>query len=515
MVDWFLIVTIVVAVIVFILINVKMLFYYESEDDRSIGKSILTKGMIVVSLLLAWMLIILLPLDVYNSRPSPGGLDMHTCWIVFYLTILVFLLGPIPFCSFYYEADSDSRVTTRKPWIQALIYSIATLVIVGLIIGISYPFLSEAAVPVARYACTEILDGLATAMPNGPCNESQSAFFVIPVSFEIYITALLCFVGWWLFIVFGGIGLTALPIDLVIAFIDRPKPSDIATYQDRKKELSDKTMLLKRLGEDLRQKEKKVQCETGLSGMKKKRDLKREFNRFRSSVFLLEQETAWVKIVKDKSTNPLICTVKLIGGLLCGAVSLLWILHILLYILIRLDGITPVAGFFNTFLRMMDKTGFPLFSIISFAFLLLYLLACVIKGCFKFGMRFFILPIHPMRPGDTTLNSFLFNITMILLSSSALVQFSLDAFEEYSRLTAAEIIFSAQIKYMNFFSAFFATKLFIYMFLVWSFLTAIYLCCKPRDRMAFQLSNSGMNKAANTDKVKMAKIMGRSGQDKV
>ena len=37
----------------------------------------------------------------------------------------------------------------------------------------------------------------------------------------------------------------------------------------------------------------------------------------------------------------------------------------------------------------------------TYAIYVFYLLFCVIKGNMKFGLRFFCLPIHPMRIGKT------------------------------------------------------------------------------------------------------------------
>ena len=41
----------------------------------------------------------------------------------------------------------------------------------------------------------------------------------------------------------------------------------------------------------------------------------------------------------------------------------------------------------------------------TYAIYVFYLLFCVIKGNMKFGLRFFCLPIHPMRIGNTALTS--------------------------------------------------------------------------------------------------------------
>ena len=55
----------------------------------------------------------------------------------------------------------------------------------------------------------------------------------------------------------------------------------------------------------------------------------------------------------------------------------------------------------------------------------------------KFGLRFFCLPIHPMRIGNTMMNSMLFNVLLLLISCVSVVQFCTRAFASYARLTAA------------------------------------------------------------------------------
>jgi len=44
----------------------------------------------------------------------------------------------------------------------------------------------------------------------------------ISVGPPIYIIGMLSFVGWIFFVLFGGVGLTALPLDLIIEFKNRP-----------------------------------------------------------------------------------------------------------------------------------------------------------------------------------------------------------------------------------------------------------------------------------------------------
>jgi len=51
-------------------------------------------------------------------------------------------------------------------------------------------------------------------------------------------------------------------------------------------------------------------------------------------------------------------------------------------------------------------------------FFSIYLLWCCTKGALKFGLRIpFIFSVHPMKVNETWMNSFLFNVNLILICS--------------------------------------------------------------------------------------------------
>jgi LMBR1 domain-containing protein 1 len=53
------------------------------------------------------------------------------------------------------------------------------------------------------------------------CNNFPTEF-KIQVTFPIYLIGFMSFISWFLFISFGGIGLAALPLDLIYDFCTRP-----------------------------------------------------------------------------------------------------------------------------------------------------------------------------------------------------------------------------------------------------------------------------------------------------
>merc|ERR1712032_1669222 len=51
-----------------------------------------------------------MPIDVRNSRPVPGFLDMELMWTMAFITLAVFLIVIIPGAMFYHEAEDDVAI---------------------------------------------------------------------------------------------------------------------------------------------------------------------------------------------------------------------------------------------------------------------------------------------------------------------------------------------------------------------------------------------------------------------
>jgi LMBR1 domain-containing protein 1 len=59
----------------------------------------------------------------------------------------------------------------------------------------------------------------------------------IDVSFIIYVIGFLSFISWFIFVIFGGIGLAALPLDLIYDFCNRPRKLSPYQMQRKRKEM--------------------------------------------------------------------------------------------------------------------------------------------------------------------------------------------------------------------------------------------------------------------------------------
>lgn len=60
------------------------------------------------------------------------------------------------------------------------------------------------------------------------------------------------------------------------------------------------------------------------------------------------------------------------------------------------------------------------------------------------------------------MNSFLFNIMLIMLTSISVTQFCASAFQDYATMTDIDLIFSTQIRYLKFFVYFYKYHVFEY-----------------------------------------------------
>jgi len=164
-------------------------------------------------------------------------------------------------------------------------------------------------------------------------------------------------------------------------------------------------------------------------------------------------------------------------------ISIIWWIQILIHCVIRIDGF-PAASFLNKMLvGLQDKSAAGFVATAIFAFLAIYLIWAVTKGNVKFGLKIpFLFTLHPMIPNETLMNSFLFNVWLIIVSSIACVQFVTNAFSDYVRLTTVDMLFGIQIKYLKFYNWFYKNNVFEIAFLVWSGLCLLYLLACGRKK---------------------------------
>jgi len=517
---------ILVTIIGFVLLSVVALYLvvkYQHPDDKN--DAYIPKIVVMFGFVLSGATVLLLPLDVANNEGYAGcdgfdtaicgGLNMSLFWDIIYWLVPIWLFLLIPFSTFYYEADDGMIMAGTsvgaKPASrikEAIKYELFVVVIIGLIFALTYLFLNETAIPVQEVTGPNFgdvtpyeiqpVEGASFStnqlMPMGIQDEAvlQVSYHAedlgtvkLGVNASVFYAGLMAWMGWFLFALFGAVGMAAMPLDLILAFMDRPRHMDAVEFAEAQVLLRDRVNELVNVGELIKvEREEKAQqngAKRGYftrEGRKAAAEEKKTLLQFKQAVYLLDEDVEDFRNCTEnyKNYNPLIPIGCLVLGICSFIISLFWVLHIILYVLPK----DPVTPFLNDYFHWFDK-WFPLFGVLSVAIFSFYLLICGVKGCFKFGLRFLFFQVHPMKLNKTYMSSFLFNIGLVLLCALPVVQFSAVSFQDYARNTTISQVVNVQLKYLRFFGWFWRSKIFDYALLIIMLLTCVYLGCKPRD----------------------------------
>lgn len=485
--NYYLLFVILVVMVLILLASCYILVYFQHEEDRN--TAYFPKLVVVCGLSLSAYVVLMLPLDVANTHTG-GTLRIDVMWQIVYIAIAVFCVGIIPFTIFYYEAD-DPESYESQLW-TAVKYELVTFLVSIVTFFLLWVFLSTALIPVDKYvvdtATMCMVDGVETlcAAQAGLllddtvvdyANSCMNALCTpIPIILNINVTppvycmAMISFVGWFLFVLFGGIGLAALPLDLIADYSNRPQSINLEEYAKQKMLLNERAQKLLEIGHGLEQESR--------AGRGKSRANRRMQNKFKQAVYFLEQDWDKVKTAyKERGGNPLKYLLFLFLGGVGLIISVIWLLQLILFVIIS----PPISGFLNDYFVVLDDF-FPLFGVITYAIFSFYLLLCVVKGAIKMGLRVLFIQIHPMKIGQTMMNSFLFNTFLLLLCSVSVVQFCAISFSIYARLTAVDMLFGIQARNLIFLSYFFQNNVFMYVFLGIAVLSFVYLLIFPKER---------------------------------
>jgi LMBR1 domain-containing protein 1 len=255
--DVFMLVMTIILAVLLLIVNIYLLAYYCHPDDRGFGNALICKLVVIIGMTLAWAQVLMLPLDVSNSRDFGGGIRMDLFWIIIYLCTAVFIFFIIPALTYYYEADPEWSMWEKIKY--SFWYFLATVVVILLILLVSYAFLSTAEIPITTVNCSIALVQVSNYHQVNTSNCSTLASTLnIDVSFPIYVIGFMSFISWFLFVIFGGIGLPALPLDFIYDFCTRPIKmsktqletfkSSVITRADAIKEIAEECKTLEKEG---------------------------------------------------------------------------------------------------------------------------------------------------------------------------------------------------------------------------------------------------------------------------
>ena len=511
----------VLLIIMLLVINVYILGYYTHPEDKN--QSYLAKALVILGLQLSTMSILMLPIDVSNNMGDPscdsdpsstgvscGRVNFYTLWETLFDMMGFILCVCIPFAIFYYgaeekyvdEADKKNRTMCASQFCRAFMVEIVVVAAILAILLACYYTSAKTTIPVAQVSTSfsnlQILEYTAPTVQSSPytyinqflnaqdtliMSTLQTTYvvqWIYSLNFSIYLTGLFGWCGFWIFSVFCGAGLAALPFDMIMVFVFRPfklAPEDIANLesdlQERTNELIEVATLMKQERKEFKQTMPSTAAWRG-RGVANRVDL----NRLTQMVFILERDVDEFRACKSLKDDYGVLRpyFYLIGGCVLGFVSVLWVMHMMVYMLPK----PPPTLFLNAYFLWFN-TWFPILGQISYGLFALYLLFCTIKGCIKFGLACFCVRIYPVKINETHMDAFLFNLGLVLVCTIPVIHFCTLAFAGYAVFSDVYLIFGVQIFYLQGFSTFYVQNVFTYFILLTSVLTVGYLCYRPRD----------------------------------
>ena len=494
------IVAVVVAALAFVC-NVYVLVHFQHPDDRN--QAYFPKFVVVTGLTVAVLSLLLFPMDVANRSACAEGIIESACrytlpmldmWYATYMTMFAYIFVLIPWTLFYYEQDSDA--THGKKLVSSSLWSVATVVVLGLSMLIAYYFggkakfdmfsvesgmalIGNAALSGAT-ECIALPSSLTTptdfsttsgTMGGTLCSGFEAGVtketFTLRPTFIVYMIAVASIVSWLIFFIYAGVGIVALPIDLVKSFMNRP-----VKVIPRSEYIRCATILA-RDAQTIHQQIKSVQKEQRETGRSRK--TKKELKVLQLKLSQLEDdEEELLKAYPQGETREATWLMTVMGyylQLFLGGLSVLlsffWVLHIILTVLVK----PAVHPFLNSFFIWCDEL-WGLLGVAVFAVFCFYLVFCVIKGNTRLGLKFLLVDLYPMKLNRTSMSSLLFNTGLIMLGSVSIVQFCAQAFPVYAAETAVRDIFGGNIEQLTGLGYLFKYNVFIY-----SFFAMVCLSC--------------------------------------
>lgn len=470
--EWWLIVIACIIAVVTIGLVFYLVILFSSEDDKN--QAWFPKIVVVLSLSLACFNVLTLPYDIAN-RMDPsikglpgGGINVDLVWQIILYSIAGLTFVVVPFAMFYYEArdpDQENICNQVKP---ALAFTAVSLGVFLALLFLLWLTLGTASIPFAKYSAGGVVFGINSA-PTAQVSYTSSYVMDamdIKVSLFVYVVALMSAVGWLLFFIFGGVGMTAMPMDFIQAYRDRPIPITAAEYAQKKVEIARETERLMEEGRKL--------DEANRNGTTSKKHNKKVLA-FKNQVNELEQYYEKVEIsYREKGGEILKAWVSLFIGCLSTLLSVGWFFHIILW------NIAQVTPFLNSLFVALDK-AFSLFGVLAYGLFAFYLLWCVVKGCTKVGVNLLLFTVYPMKVNATLMNAFLFNAMLIMITSVSVVQFCAISFDVYAANTSVSTLFTtfvSKLKGVNY----------IVMYLQYplvgiAFLSLLWLCICPKRKV--------------------------------
>jgi hypothetical protein len=255
MIDTLLLILIIIAIIFIIFISIFTVEYFLNPEEVGCVNNFIYKTIAILGLIIVFVVILLLPLDVANSHGDGGGLNMKYLWNIFFILIFIFALIIIPLMITIYEFDPES--TTGEKIKNGFLFFIIDVIIISGLFFILFLCFNKANIsfdtqirPISEYKSSNIKND--NIINNTDFNKKEEKNISIKIPFIIFSFGLMSFGAYFFLTLFGGIGIFALPLDLIRTFCIRPIKISKNRLEEMKKEIVQTSIDLKELAKKVK-----------------------------------------------------------------------------------------------------------------------------------------------------------------------------------------------------------------------------------------------------------------------
>merc|ERR1711871_1649966 len=304
----------------------------------------------------------------------------------------------VPFTIFYYEAYDmdleDKETSCLQQFCSALKWQLASMCVMVPAFIIMFVFLRKIRIPISAMSVPASpdlwmsdYDPRDSFLKLGPSTAAfhqddwSSKQVTMEATIVIFLIAFITFLGWVFFIMYAGIGLVALPMDNYIEYSRRPTLLKPIQYAREKKRIVERSEEITAIAKQLKLDYRKLPESERSRGTRKRKKALQELQQL---TLVLERDWEELQLCEQSRymnpscLNSFFPYFQLAGSILGMIISILWFLHILLYMLPSAWGGGPITPFLNDYLAWFD-TWFPPFGTITIAIFTFCLLLCVIR----------------------------------------------------------------------------------------------------------------------------------------
>nr|CCC93595.1 conserved hypothetical protein [Trypanosoma congolense IL3000] len=461
--DWVVLAATVIAVSLVAGIVIHLVSVLSSEEDKHDG--FFTKFLVILSFIFASLNVLMLPFDVaitqMDLRNIHHPLDVILIWTVIIVGVVFLCLVVCPFVLTYCEVGSQEGATTYR---RVALATAVVVLVVALSSAAVYAGWHTSGFATVNFAEYSISGTPATSFEliKEFSSDSQTVSVRMKVSPFVYLVASLCVGGWVFLSIFGGIGLVAVPQELLLYFRDRPRPITASEYAYRRDEVARESQRLIDKGRMIEE----------ASGGHSYGGHIRKVLAFRQAVRELEAYHTTIEVSYHQQggtvLNNYLC---LLEGIVFTFLSIMWSLHVVVF------NVSHVHTLLSSTLRSINELSVTL-CVTVYSCLAFYLVLCTLKGCIKLGGNLALYHIYPIDINSTSTASLLFNAILFLATSTTVLQFCVYSFRDYAVNTWTNVLFSVfvlrldGIKYVIFYSQ--------YLLVVVACLALMWLLVSPR-----------------------------------